>query len=98
MHKRESALWTVSSDRNRWRQGKTAATLEELGKLRPTSNWCSMPVHKRGSGFFRSLALMAAGGLHGHLARPRWKVLYLIGTGPSKSTFWRTSDEQTDNE
>ena len=35
---------------------------KQLGKLRPTSHWRSMPEHERGSGFFRSLAWMAACG------------------------------------
>src|SRR4029077_4204796 len=38
------------------------ATLELARQLKPITHWCSIPGHERGSGFIRSLALMAACG------------------------------------
>src|SRR5207237_2819752 len=33
-------------------------------QLKPITHWCSVPGHERGSGFIRSLALMAACGAY----------------------------------
>src|SRR5580692_5155326 len=59
--------------------------LMQLGKLRPTTHWCSLPGQERGPGFFRSLALMAARGADATRVTSLESLVLLSEPGRAKS-------------